>query len=59
MTRTTENRIDIAAAAVSLAAEATDLETRVDELRRQLVDIDERMRAVSDALHRLPPVQRP
>ncbi|MEV7680003.1 hypothetical protein AB0O64_15805 [Streptomyces sp. NPDC088341] len=59
MTRTTENRIDIAAAAVSLAAEATGLETRAEELRRRLVDIDERMRAVADALHRLPPVQRP
>lgn len=54
MTRATENRTDRAATAVSLAAEATALETRVDELRRELADLDERMEATCDALRRLP-----
>ncbi|MET8331066.1 hypothetical protein [Streptomyces sp. NPDC005181] len=55
MTRATENQIDIAATVVSLAAEATELETRVSELRQELADLHERMRAVSNALHQLPP----
>ncbi|MCT9078298.1 hypothetical protein [Streptomyces fulvoviolaceus] len=54
MTRATENRGDMAATVVSLAAEATVLRTRVNELRREIVDLDERMEAISDALRRLP-----
>lgn len=53
MTRATGNRGDMAAAVVSLAAEAAQLEAHADELRRQIVDLDERMEAVADALHRL------
>ncbi|MFI6579623.1 hypothetical protein [Embleya sp. NPDC050493] len=37
----------------SLTAEATELETRVTELRRALTGLDEQMRTVSDALHRI------
>ncbi|WP_105969022.1 hypothetical protein [Streptomyces geranii] len=48
-----ENRGEIPATVVSLAAEATELENRADELRRELVDVDERMREITDALHRL------
>lgn len=59
MSRATEIRSDIAATVVSLAAEATELEARVNELRRQLVHLTERMRTISDALQQLPPVQRP
>ncbi|MFE7788688.1 hypothetical protein [Streptomyces sp. NPDC057460] len=59
MTRSTENQIDIAATVMSLAAEATDLEARVNELRQKLVDLNERMRAISNALCQLPPVQQP
>ncbi|MER5183702.1 hypothetical protein ABT009_36095 [Streptomyces sp. NPDC002896] len=55
MTQATENRIDIAATVVSLAAEATELETRVNELRQQLVNLNERMRAISTALQKFPP----
>ncbi|MFF4723920.1 hypothetical protein ACFY3M_00965 [Streptomyces mirabilis] len=55
MTHTAENRTDIAAAVVSLAAEATELETRVDELRRELAHLKERMKAVSTALYQNPP----
>ncbi|MER5436705.1 hypothetical protein [Streptomyces sp. NPDC002588] len=54
MTQATENRVAIAATVVSLAAEAAELRTRADELRRELVDLDERMSAVSAALGRLP-----
>lgn len=54
MTRAVENHIDIAATVVSLISEATELEARVDELRRELANLDERMTAVSTALHRLP-----
>lgn len=59
MTRSTENQIDIAATVMSLAAEATELEVRVNELRQKLVDLNERMRAISNALYQLPPVQQP
>ncbi|MGW0578656.1 hypothetical protein ACWD25_22430 [Streptomyces sp. NPDC002920] len=52
MTQARQDRIDIAATAVALAAEAAELQTRVTALRRELVDLDERMRAVSAALHR-------
>ncbi len=55
MTHTAENRTDIAAAVVSLAAEATELETRVDELRQELAHLKERMKAVSTALGQIPP----
>jgi cell division septum initiation protein DivIVA len=55
MSRATEIRSDIAATVVSLAAEATELEARVNELRRQLVHLAERMRTISDALQQLPP----
>ncbi|MFF7597693.1 hypothetical protein [Streptomyces mirabilis] len=48
-------RTDIAAAVVSLAAEATELESRVDELRQELAHLKERMKAVSTALGQLPP----
>lgn len=48
-----ENREGMAATVVSLTAEATELETRAAELRRELVDVDRRMEAISDALHRL------
>ncbi|MFF3374100.1 hypothetical protein ACFYXF_14325 [Streptomyces sp. NPDC002680] len=48
-----KNREGMAATVVSLTAEATELETRVDELRQELVDVDKRMEAISDALHRL------
>ncbi|MEV1070165.1 hypothetical protein [Streptomyces sp. NPDC050263] len=54
MTSVTENRVDLAATVVSLAAEATELRTRVHELRRELVDLDERMAAISQALRRFP-----
>ncbi|MCT9105033.1 hypothetical protein N4G69_05225 [Streptomyces mirabilis] len=55
MTHTAENRTDIAAAVVSLTAEATELETRVDELRQELANLKERMKAVSTALYQNPP----
>ena len=54
MTRATEHRVDMAATVVSLATEATELKTRADELRRELLDLDERIEAVTDALHQLP-----
>lgn len=41
------------ATVVSLTAEATALEIRVDTLRRELADLDERTRAVLHALRRL------
>ncbi|MFI5634588.1 hypothetical protein ACIA8E_35600 [Streptomyces sp. NPDC051664] len=59
MTRSTENQIDIAATVMSLAAEATELEARVNELRQELIDLNDRMRAISNALYQLPPVQQP
>ncbi|MFD8213617.1 hypothetical protein ACFV2U_07755 [Streptomyces sp. NPDC059697] len=55
MTHTAVNRTDIAAAVVSLAAEATELETRVNELRQELANLKERMKAVSTALYQDPP----
>ncbi|MER6158178.1 hypothetical protein ABT147_21895 [Streptomyces sp. NPDC001868] len=53
MTRAPEDPGGMAATVVSLTAEATALETRVHALRRELVDLDERMGAVLDALRRL------
>ncbi|QFQ95053.1 hypothetical protein F9278_01330 [Streptomyces phaeolivaceus] len=53
MTRPSEDRVAMAATVVSLAAEATALETRVDTLRRELADLDERTEAVLHALRRL------
>ncbi|MGW2051757.1 hypothetical protein ACWCPF_42490 [Streptomyces sp. NPDC001858] len=53
MTPVTENGVDIADTVVSLSAEAAQLRTRVDELRQELVDLDARMTAISQALHRL------
>jgi hypothetical protein len=58
MTRSTENQIDIAATVMSLAAEATELAARVNGLRQELVDLNERMSAISNSLYRLPPVQQ-
>lgn len=58
MTRATALRVGMTATVVSLAAEATALETRVHELRRALVDLNERMEAISDTLHQLPPPAR-
>ncbi|MGW0705541.1 hypothetical protein ACWD4G_06140 [Streptomyces sp. NPDC002643] len=52
MNQVTENRSDMAATVVSLAAEATALETRADEIRRELLDLDGRIEAVTEALHR-------
>lgn len=54
MTGATENRIDMAATVVSPAAEAAELETRVFGLRRELVGLDERREASSDAPRRRP-----
>ncbi|MFJ3307171.1 hypothetical protein ACIPSA_29490 [Streptomyces sp. NPDC086549] len=53
MTQATEKRIDIAATVVSLAAEATELQTRIKELCQELVNLDERMTAISAALQQL------
>ncbi|MGW3691632.1 hypothetical protein [Streptomyces sp. NPDC005125] len=59
MNRSTENQIDIAATVMSLATEATELQARVNELRQELVDLNERMRAIYNALYQLAPVQQP
>lgn len=48
---TSEKRLAFTATVVALAAEATELETRVTELRQALAELDERIRAVSNALH--------
>ncbi|WP_406498101.1 hypothetical protein OHB06_48345 [Streptomyces sp. NBC_01604] len=48
MTLASENRPSIAATVISLAAEATELETRVIALRQALAELDEQMRAVSN-----------
>ncbi|MEV5149472.1 hypothetical protein [Streptomyces sp. NPDC052727] len=53
MTQATENRVDLMATVVSLAAEAHALQTRVDKLQKELVSLDERIRATSAALHEL------
>jgi prefoldin subunit 5 len=53
MTETHERRTDIAATVMALAAEAAELQTRVTELRQELVDVDDCMAAVSTALRRL------
>ncbi|WP_409467810.1 hypothetical protein [Streptomyces sp. HC307] len=55
MTRAAENRIDIAGTVVSLAAEATELQTRVNELHQELIDLNERIRTISNVLQRLSP----
>ncbi|MFD9316404.1 hypothetical protein ACFWDQ_01585 [Streptomyces sp. NPDC060053] len=56
MPQVTQNRVDITATVMSLAAEAADLQTRVDELRQEIVSLDERMSAISAALGRCPDV---
>ncbi|WP_149828441.1 hypothetical protein [Streptomyces tailanensis] len=53
MTQAAENRIGTAATVESLTAEAAELATRVKELRQDIVDLDERIEAASDALRRL------
>jgi hypothetical protein len=50
MNKATEHPTDIATAVVSLTAEATELEIRMHEIRRELADVKERMRAVTTAL---------
>lgn len=55
MNQAIENRTDIAAAVVSLTAEATELESRINEIHLELAHLKERMRAVSAALHRILP----
>ncbi|WP_371666810.1 hypothetical protein OG985_03840 [Streptomyces sp. NBC_00289] len=40
MAKTHEGRTDIAVAMVALTAEAAELQTRVTQLRRELVDVD-------------------
>ncbi|MFD9316421.1 hypothetical protein ACFWDQ_01675 [Streptomyces sp. NPDC060053] len=55
MAKAREGRTDIAVAIVALAAEAAELETRVTALRKELVDVDRHMTAVSAALDRLSP----
>ncbi|MEU0965789.1 hypothetical protein ABZ357_10295 [Streptomyces sp. NPDC005917] len=52
MTLATENRIDIAVTVASLAAEAVQLQNRVDELRQELANVDERLSAIAGALSR-------
>ncbi|MEU2737955.1 hypothetical protein ABZ656_21935 [Streptomyces sp. NPDC007095] len=54
MTQATENGIDMAATVVALAAEATELQTRINVLRQELVALNERMKAISAAPQRLP-----
>ncbi|AVH60642.1 MULTISPECIES: hypothetical protein [Streptomyces] len=51
MTAASENRLALTATVVALAAEAAELETRVIELRKALAELNERMRAMSNALH--------
>lgn len=53
MTPTTENRVDVIATVVSLAAEANALRARIGELHQELVSLDERMTAISAALREL------
>jgi prefoldin subunit 5 len=55
MTETHERRTDIVVTVMALAAEAAELQTRVTELRQELVDVDNCMAAVSTALRRLSP----
>ncbi|MEV1082441.1 hypothetical protein AB0I98_30105 [Streptomyces sp. NPDC050211] len=49
-----ENRRAITGTVVSLTAEATELETRATELRRALAELDDHMRALSNALQLIP-----
>ncbi|MDV9171202.1 hypothetical protein R6V09_13835 [Streptomyces sp. W16] len=46
MTKSRERRTDIAATVMALAAEAAELRTCVTELRRELVDVNDRMSMV-------------
>lgn len=55
MAKTQAVRTDTAVAIVALTAEAAELQTRVTELRQELVDVERRMTAVSAALYRLSP----
>ncbi|MFI8008301.1 hypothetical protein [Streptomyces sp. NPDC086010] len=58
MLRDTDTRHDLAAAIVSLAAEAALLEARVKVLREELSSVNDRIRTVSEELNRrlvLPP----
>jgi uncharacterized protein YceH (UPF0502 family) len=57
MSQAAENQVGIAGTVVSLAAEAAELQTRVNELRQELADLTERMRVISAALHELRPVR--
>ncbi|MFL6000846.1 MAG: hypothetical protein ACJ736_42290 [Streptomyces sp.] len=46
-----EDRVDLAAAFESLTAEAAALRARVTELRRELLDLGERMNVISTAVN--------
>jgi hypothetical protein len=52
MTKPHEGRTDIAATVMALSTEAAELRTRVAELRQELADVNDRMTAISAALHR-------
>ncbi|MFE3200108.1 hypothetical protein [Embleya sp. NPDC059237] len=52
MTTDSQARLTLEDTVRSLTTAAVELESQVTELRRALTGIDERMRAVSDALHR-------
>lgn len=52
MLRDTEDRPDLAAAVVSLAADAALLEARIRLLQEGLSSVDQRISAVSEELHR-------
>ncbi|MEV5476951.1 hypothetical protein ACFV2L_21100 [Streptomyces sp. NPDC059687] len=54
MTRAAEDRVAFMATIESLAAKATELETRANDLRQELADLDQRMTAIANALHRAP-----
>ncbi|MBW8698562.1 Prefoldin subunit alpha [Streptomyces sp. MBT84] len=51
MTRAAEDRVAFMATFESLAAKATELETRANDLRQELADLDQRMTAIANALH--------
>ncbi|MFG3658661.1 hypothetical protein [Streptomyces sp. NPDC047706] len=48
-----ENPVAYAATVEALTSKAAELETRVNEIHRALVEINEQMQSVSDALHSL------
>ncbi|MFJ5303213.1 hypothetical protein [Streptomyces sp. NPDC088350] len=52
MTRIHEGHPDIAVTVTALTAEAAALRSRVTELRQELVDVNDRMTALSTLLHR-------